>query len=94
MKAIVKTAIVAGAMALVSGLTAASSTWAQQPSGTPAPQATPPAAQPGPGTGMEHGKGGHDMGKQMEQKGHQQGGQHAPMGPGMMQQPSQGAAPK
>lgn len=104
MNTVVKTAIVAASAALIASVGA--SGWAQQqPGTTPAPQTTP--AQPGPGMGqqqmqrgMEHGKAGQNMDRQMQEKGHQQGGEHAPMGPGLMQQqpgtaqqPSQGAPP-
>ena len=96
MNAIVKTAIVAASAALIASVSA--SGWAQQqPATTPAPQTTP--AQPSPGMGqqqmqrgMEHGKAGQDMGRQMQEKGHQQGGEHAPMGPGTMQQQQPGTA--
>ena len=97
MNTIVKTAIVAASAALIANVGAAG--WAQQqPGAAPAPQATP--AQPGPGMGqqmmqqgMEHGKAGQSMGRQMEEKGNQQGGEHKPMGPGTMPQPSQGTSP-
>jgi hypothetical protein len=100
MKATVKTAILAASVALIGSVGAVSSGWAQQqPGATPAPQATTPT-QPGPGMGqqmmqqgMEHGKDGQSMSKQMEEKGHQQGGQHAPMGSGTTPQPSQGTSP-
>lgn len=48
MKAIVKTGVVAASVALIGGLSATSSAWAQQPSGSaPAPQATQtPAEEP------------------------------------------------
>lgn len=84
--------IIAVAAATLVGMSIVPSVQAQQPSTTPAPQTTP--AQPGPAMGqqqmmqgMEHGKAGQNMGKQMEEKSHQQGTDHATMGHSMMQQP-------